>query len=105
MTETRARVHTGGCQCGAVRYALLAEPYEPHICHCRMCQKAFGGPFAPLAVIDLGDFEWTRGRPATFASSTTWARAPAWSGSRSNTRSTSCLAAESDPKRRRSTPR
>ena len=70
-TETRPRLHTGGCQCGAVRYALLAEPYGAHICHCRMCQKAFGGPFAPLAIIDLGDFEWTRGRPATFASSAT----------------------------------
>ena len=57
MTEKRARVHTGGCQCGAVRYALLAEPYDPHICHCRMCQKAFGGPFAPFAVIDVMDFE------------------------------------------------
>ena len=71
MTETRPRLHTGGCQCGAVRYALLAEPYGPHICHCRMCQKAFGGPFAPLAIIDLADFQWTRGRPATFLSSAT----------------------------------
>ena len=37
---------TGGCQCGAVRYALLAAPSEPHLCHCRMCQKAFGSYFA-----------------------------------------------------------
>jgi len=74
MTETRARVHTGGCQCGAVRYALLSEPYEPHICHCRMCQKAFGSPFAPLAVIDVVDFEWSRGQPSTFESSATVAR-------------------------------
>ena len=36
-----------------------------------MCQKAFGGPFAPLAIIDLADFQWTRGRPATFLSSAT----------------------------------
>ncbi len=53
---------------------MLAEPYDPHICHCRMCQKAFGSPFAPLAVIDVADFEWSRGRPATFASSATVAR-------------------------------
>ncbi len=26
MTDTRMPVHTGGCQCGAVRYALYAEP-------------------------------------------------------------------------------
>ena len=46
MTEAREPVHTGGCQCGAVRYALYAEPTNPHVCHCRMCQKAFGNVFA-----------------------------------------------------------
>jgi hypothetical protein len=30
-------VMTGGCQCGAVRYALYSVPSEPSICHCRMC--------------------------------------------------------------------
>ncbi len=43
---------TGGCQCGAVRYALLSPPTNPHICHCRMCQKAFGSFFAPLAGVE-----------------------------------------------------
>jgi hypothetical protein len=65
----RAPVMTGGCQCGAVRYALHATPHDPHVCHCRMCQKAFGGPFAPLASVRLEDLEWTRGRPASFMSS------------------------------------
>ena len=60
---------TGGCQCGAVRYALNAEPYDIHICHCRMCQKAFGSFYAPLAKIQYKDFTWTRGEPAIFQSS------------------------------------
>jgi hypothetical protein len=60
-------VLTGGCQCGAVRYALMAEPYNPHVCHCRMCQKAFGGIFG--ALVTAHDLEWTRGDPRRFASS------------------------------------
>ncbi|MCU0893198.1 MAG: GFA family protein [Rhodospirillales bacterium] len=63
-------VLTGGCQCGAVRYALYAAPEGTHLCHCRMCQKAMGAPFAPLAPVRRTDFAWTRGRPATFRSST-----------------------------------
>jgi hypothetical protein len=62
-------LHTGGCQCGAVRYALHAEPTDPHICHCRMCQKAFGSFFAPLVGIALEDITWTRGLPRVFSSS------------------------------------
>jgi hypothetical protein len=62
-------VMTGGCQCGAVRYAVYAEPYGHHICHCRMCQKAFGGFFAPLVNVRNEDFEVTRGEIATFNSS------------------------------------
>jgi hypothetical protein len=60
---------TGGCQCGAVRYRLSAMPHDVHFCHCRMCQKAVGGPFAALAPVGLADFAWTRGTPAKFESS------------------------------------
>jgi hypothetical protein len=69
MPESRPPVHTGGCQCGAVRYALFAEPVNPHVCHCRMCQKAFGGYFAPLAGVPLADFAWLKGTPGVFHSS------------------------------------
>jgi hypothetical protein len=60
---------SGGCQCGAVRYALLAQPSNPHICHCRMCQKAFGSFFAPWTSVTLDKFEVTRGALAVFHSS------------------------------------
>ena len=69
MSETRSPVHSGGCQCGGVRYALYAEPSNAHVCHCRMCQKAFGSYFAPLAGVALGDFAWVKGRPGIFRSS------------------------------------
>jgi hypothetical protein len=60
---------TGGCQCGAVRYALNAAPSDPHLCHCRMCQKAFGSYFAPLTGVAVESFALTRGTPAVFRSS------------------------------------
>ena len=70
MTTDRTAVLTGGCQCGAVRFALYASPVKIGLCHCRMCQKAVGGPFISLAEIKHEDFAWTRGKPATFRSST-----------------------------------
>ena len=70
MNETaRKPIATGGCQCGAVRYGLLSKPTEPSICHCRMCQKAFGNYFAPLAGVPRADLVWTRGQPGSFRSS------------------------------------
>jgi hypothetical protein len=60
---------TGGCQCGAVRYALHTWPQHAHICHCRMCQKAFGAYFAAFAGVPRDRFEVTRGEIATFMSS------------------------------------
>jgi hypothetical protein len=68
MSAAPVRI-TGGCQCGAIRYALHARPTGASICHCRMCQKAFGSYFAPLAGVPLSDFEVTRGEIAYFRSS------------------------------------
>ena len=39
-------------------------------CYARMCQKAVAGPFAVLAEVPHRQFAWTRGKPATFQSST-----------------------------------
>jgi hypothetical protein len=70
MMAERKPVLTGGCQCGAVRFAVYAEkPVRIGVCHCRMCQKAVGGPFVALADVRNEDFAWTRGQPATFRSS------------------------------------
>jgi hypothetical protein len=69
MTTDTKLALTGGCQCGAVRFALSAPPKKISICHCRMCQKASGAPFASFADIENADFAWTRGKPAAFRSS------------------------------------
>jgi hypothetical protein len=68
MSEAAVRL-TGGCQCGAIRFAVTAAPSRVSLCHCRMCQKASGAPFAAHADIPLANFAWTRGVPARFASS------------------------------------
>ncbi len=61
-------VFTGGCQCGAVRFR--AEKLgRPSICHCRMCQKAFGSFFGVLVTADHAHLTWTRGQPSLFRSS------------------------------------
>ena len=65
MSET----WSGGCQCGAVRYRFTEMPQGAHVCHCRMCQKAFGAFYAPLVGGRKEAFEVTRGSIATFRSS------------------------------------
>lgn len=61
--------HTGGCQCGAVRFRMHGQPKDVSVCHCRMCQKAFGAYYAPLVAVGDAEFTWTRGAPKRFASS------------------------------------
>ena len=60
---------TGGCQCGAVRYRVDGRLTQPHICHCRMCQKAAGNYFMPLANAMKDEFTVTRGAISWFRSS------------------------------------
>lgn len=60
---------SGGCQCGAVRYRVTETPETPHLCHCRMCQKASGNYFLPLAWAPGHTLTLTRGEPAWFHSS------------------------------------
>ena len=69
MTDPAKPTLTGGCQCGAIRFALSAAPVRISICHCRMCQKAAGAPFASFADIPRENFRWIKGTPATFRSS------------------------------------
>lgn len=43
----------GGCLCGACRYETDAEPLNVRACHCRICQKATGGPFYARVQVPL----------------------------------------------------
>lgn len=69
MGTEEVEVHTGGCQCGAIRFRVHGVLKDSSICHCRMCQKAFGAYYAPLVSVRGTDFSWTRGEPKRFRSS------------------------------------
>ena len=60
---------SGGCQCGTVRYRFSGSPGEAAICHCRMCQKAFGSWGAALVPMAAAQLTWTRDAAAEFRSS------------------------------------
>ncbi len=66
MTHAGEGRHLGGCQCGAARFSV-GRLGRPSICHCRMCQKAFGSIGGLL--VTAHDLAWTRGAPTHFASS------------------------------------
>ncbi len=61
--------HSGGCQCGAVRFRVEGALADASVCHCRMCQKAFGSFYAPLVSVRGAELIWTRGQPKKFQSS------------------------------------
>ena len=65
----RFREYSGGCQCGAVRFHATELRDNPHVCYCRMCQKAMGSLYAPLVGVRAEHLTWTRGAPSTFRSS------------------------------------
>ncbi|MDM9629186.1 GFA family protein [Rhizobium sp. S152] len=60
---------TGGCQCGAVRFAVRGPITNRAICHCRMCQKAVGSVSWPFFTVAMADIQWSRGKPSLFRSS------------------------------------
>jgi hypothetical protein len=57
----------GGCVCGAVRYRLLEDPLELHVCHCTDCQQLTGSAFALSMSIRREALEVVRGEPARMA--------------------------------------
>ncbi|WP_298195108.1 GFA family protein [Novosphingobium sp.] len=60
---------SGGCQCGAVRYAVKGEAQHSSLCHCADCRKSAGAPMVGWAAYADADFEVTQGEPVVFNSS------------------------------------
>ena len=57
---------TGGCYCGALRYAGTEKAVAAAQCHCRPCQIFAGGGPQYFMLIPEGGFVWTKGTPKTY---------------------------------------
>jgi len=51
----------GRCLCGGVQYEFSGEIRELAVCHCDMCKRPQGGPFATNAPIELALFHIVTG--------------------------------------------
>lgn len=66
-----AKETTGGCLCGAVRYAIDSPAGALRACHCLNCQKASGAGGTVNLVVPSGSFRLTRGEPRRYDDSAT----------------------------------
>jgi hypothetical protein len=66
----------GSCLCGTVRYEITAPFTAMLSCHCSMCRKHHGAPFATYANTALSGFRWTSGERALghYAASANYSR-------------------------------
>ena len=62
-------VHTGGCRCGAVRFAAAGEPYHVSYCHCVDCRRASGAPVSAFVGFAADQISY-EGTPARFENGT-----------------------------------
>ena len=51
----------GACLCGTVRYELDGPFTAMMHCHCSMCRKQHGAPFATFVAAALSGFRWLGG--------------------------------------------
>lgn len=57
---------TGGCQCGAVRYAAQGEPLHHALCHCGDCRASAGAPAVAWMAFAEDKVSVTQGEPVTY---------------------------------------
>ncbi len=63
MTRKVSLPIEGGCQCGALRYEVVAPPVMIYACHCTNCQRIAGSAFGLPAAILEDSLRFTSGEP------------------------------------------
>jgi hypothetical protein len=53
-----ATMFTGACLCGSLRYEQAGPLHALWHCHCSMCRKHHGAPFASIGMASLDRFRW-----------------------------------------------
>lgn len=62
--------HQGGCLCGDIRFEAVGTPRSVFHCHCFSCRRQTGAAVASFAAFKVsGTFRWSKGMPASYASS------------------------------------
>ena len=54
---------TGGCQCGALRYEIRAEPLSVYVCHCTECQRQSASAFSMSVMVPRSSLVYIQGAP------------------------------------------
>lgn len=58
---------SGGCQCGAVRYACGAKPRAVFVCHCTECRKQSSSAFGISVQVSQAAFHVVQGEPVAWS--------------------------------------
>ena len=68
--QDRPSTRTGGCQCGAVRYASVGAAVALYVCHCRECQRQSASAFGLSLEVPRAGLRVTQGTPAFWSRAT-----------------------------------
>ena len=59
-------VLTGGCHCGAIRYAAEGSVFDETVCHCSVCRRTSGAPLIAWFTVAPAGFRFTQGTPIDY---------------------------------------
>ena len=65
---------TGGCLCGAVRFALHGRLPPVGMCHCSLCRRVSGTGSTVVLNVRPERFRWLAGEDPVAAEATSWVR-------------------------------